>query len=152
MRLLAISGLAALLLCSCRSAPTAYYAPEHPARFDPCPMNTQGADTTTRSYAALLLSLQRLNWKINDLKPNEGKIVATACLGAGHRADECQRMHFLIGPTGVVISHHAPKRPIIRKMDGHVIRWMRNLDREFSLHRCMPGDQVGAVLHQYGIR
>jgi hypothetical protein len=144
-----VGALMGLCLIACRSAPVKLYTPEDPAVFHPCAGRHPDISPTARSFAAMLRGLEKYKWTIDKVTPRRGTIRATACLAM---TSNCIAFDFHFDSSGQVSMAHAPDTPVIRKMDDHAIRWVRNLSTHFSYDRCLDAELAKATLKKHGVK
>jgi len=141
------AALVGILAPSCGPSTSQMYTAANPASVAPCGMPAAGQDAPTRSYAAMMKALAELKWRFDEIAPQQGRLKATACLGAG---TECVPMIFSVASDGGITVLTDPAAMVSDEMDGHLIRWMRNFDQRFSTYRCMAKDVALEELKKFG--
>ena len=140
---LAIAATAFALACH---GPSMLYDASNPAVVQGCP-NRNDDNSATRAYAATMKALSEFSWRFDQILPQQGTLVATACLGG---SADCVTMVFSVAQDGGVSVRREENRLVLDEMDGHMIRWLRNFEQKFLLYRCMTMDVAILELKKFG--
>jgi hypothetical protein len=134
----AVLTLTATVFISCRNVPSGTYAKDAPFLLKPCEYTSdeESGSPRKRSMAALLQALSILDWTVGAVQYDLGQVRAQAC-AAGQGRNECIVMIFDVAEDGTVRIYAAPETPVVSKMVGIASRWLRNIELNFRLGRCM---------------